>query len=270
MKTSVQNRPRESALVVWTWRSKIGQSVANLLKENFDVIHTSKDTDDFSQLDIVNIESIDKFIDRYIDTYGRKPLNTVFLNSWYMNIGDSLKRGNFFGRANDWDPEINAHLNNIVLLESLSRAGIVTPETKVIYNASVQVFDGKEWYEDYAMMKKIVTTLVLEYQRWDATVLCLSLVEGTGMAETFKEKLNANGNDWFKKFVEKNMPYGQPTLSDIDHAVELILSHKEETKCKIIFIDGWSLGRNKPEVIKNDFLFYDRTTNSLVSYKDKL
>jgi hypothetical protein len=61
-----------------------------------------------------------------------------------MNIGDSLKRGNFFSRANDGDPEINAHLNNVVLLESLSRAGIVTPETKVIYNASVQVFDGKE------------------------------------------------------------------------------------------------------------------------------
>lgn len=270
MKKIIENIQKDPVLVLWTWTSKIWQSVANLLIDNFDVIKTSKDASDFTKLDILDIQSIKDFIKHYLEIYGTKPLKAIFLNSWVMNIWDTINRFNFYRRSNNWDSDINTHLYNVVLLERLQMAWIVNTETKVIYNSSVQIVDGKPWFEDYAHMKSLVSSLLLNDDRWNTTVLCASLVEWTTMAEKFKNKLNQNWADWFQNFVKKNMPYWQPSLADIDNAVEQILLHKEETKWKFVFVDGWSVKNNKPESIDEDFLFYDKKANCLVPYKDLL
>lgn len=270
MKKIIENIQKDPVLVVWTWTSKIWQSVANLLIDNFDVIKTSKDAADFTKLDILNIQSIEDFIKHYLEIYGTKPLKAIFLNSWVMNAGDTINRFNFYRRSNNWDSDINTHLYNVVLLERLQMVWIVKTETKVIYNSSVQIVDGKPWFEDYAHMKSLVSNLLLNDDRWNTTVLCASLVEWTTMVEKFKNKLNQNWADWFQNFVKKNMPYWQPSLADIDNVVEQILLHKEETKWKFVFVDGWSVKNNKPESIDEDFLFYDKKANCLVPYKDLL
>lgn len=58
-------------------------------------------------------------------------------------LGDSIHRGNFFRRSNAGDKDINTHIYNLVLVESLERADIIDKDTKVIYNASTQIFEAR-------------------------------------------------------------------------------------------------------------------------------
>ncbi|MCX6822951.1 MAG: hypothetical protein NTX91_03045 [candidate division SR1 bacterium] len=257
---------KDYALVVGTGTSKIGQSIANSLADTFEVIKTSKDSLDMTKLNILDVQSIQDFVQNYVERYGKNPLKVVFLNSGMMNVGSTITRSNFYRRSNNGDPEINIHLYNIVLLERLQMAGIINEETKVIYNATIQIIDEKKGYEDYAYMKRLVSNLLINDDRWDATVLCSSLVEGTTMETIFKNKLNKGSKNGFEKFIKKNMPYGQPSLVDVDNAVEQILLHKEETKGKLVFLDGGAIQKNKKESITDDFLFYDNKINSLISY----
>ena len=265
MKEIIKNIEKNKALVVGTWKSKIWQSVANLLTENFDVIKTSKSSLGIEMLDILDVQSIKKFIRNYREKYGKETLKTVFLNSGIMNSWDTINRSNFFLRANNWDPTINTHLNNIMLVERLQMAWIIDTDTKVIYNASVQIVDKKKGYEDYAYMKRLVSSLLLNDDRWNPTILCASLVKWTAMENNFKKKMNKNWNNWFGKFIEENMPHGQPSLADIDNAVEQILIHKEETRGKLVFVDWWSINNNKDKSMLNNDFFYDKKKNSLLS-----
>ena len=61
------------------------------------------------------------------------------------------------------------------------------------------------------------------------------------------------------------MQHGQPSLADIDNAVEQILIHKEETKGKMIFVDWWSINNNKNKSMFDNIFFYDKETNTLIS-----
>ena len=268
MKTNIKNINKEPALIVWTGSSKIWKSIASSLINNFDLITTSRYSNDLSQLNILDLNSINNFIKSYLDKFWKKPINTIFLNSWFMNIGDTIDCFNFYKRSNNWDSEINIHLNNVVLLERLHKAWIISSKTKVIYNASVQIIDGKKGYEDYAFMKKLVSSLILNDDRWDATILCASLIKWTAMSKSFKEQLDSKSKEWFKTFLNKNMPYGQPSLMDINHAVKQILLHKNDTRWKLVFVDWWSIINNKPDSIDDNFLFYNRKEDKLIPYKN--
>ncbi len=259
-KISIEN----SALVVGAGTSKIWQSIAGLLMSTFDVIKTSKDSLDATRLNILDVKSIKNFISNYLEKYWDKLLNVVFLNSGFLNTGDTMNRFNFYRRANEGDPSINTHLNNVLLLERLTMAKIINPDTKVIYNASVQVLQPKTWYEDYAFIKKLVSNLILNDERRNPTILCVSLVEWTSMEQTFKENMN---EDNFQKYVEKNMPYWQPTLDDVNKVVDQILSQKEETRWKLVLLDWWIVEKNNPDLLTDDVLLYDKESWKLMGYK---
>ena len=265
MKEIIKKIEKNKALVVGTWTSKIWQSVADLLADNFDVIKTSKGALGIENLDILDVQSIEIFIRNYKEKYGKETLKAVFLNSGIMSAWDTINRSNFFRRANNWDPTINAHLNNIMLVERLQMAWIIDTDTKVIYNASVQIVDEKKWYEDYAYMKRLVSSLLLNDDRWNTTILCASLIKWTTMENNFKKEMNKNWSTWFEKFIKENMQHGQPSLADIENAVEQILIHKEETKGKMIFVDWWSINNNKNKSMFDNIFFYDKETNTLIS-----
>ena len=63
------------------------------------------------------------------------------------------------------------------------------------------------------------------------------------------------------------MPWGQPTLQDIDAAVQQIVQHPEETKQKFVFVDGGSVYKNKRNMLDDDCLVYDKNVQKLVRYK---
>jgi hypothetical protein len=88
------------------------------------------------------------------------------------------------------------------------------------------------------------------------------------MEEVFKTQLNKKQENEtaFDEYVARTMPYGQPTLQDIDAAVLYILAHREETKGKLVFVDGGSLLQNKKELLEEDFLVYDPKTGSVLPY----
>ncbi len=123
-----------------TGSSAIGKTIAEVLSEDFSVIKTSKNDGDTEKLDITSVDSIKSFVSKCLKE-NKKPLETIFLNSGVMNRGNTINRSNFYRRSNNGDPSINTHLYNVVLLERLQQAGLITPETKVIYNASVQIFE---------------------------------------------------------------------------------------------------------------------------------
>ncbi|MEI7477285.1 MAG: hypothetical protein WCJ81_01825 [bacterium] len=112
-------------------------------------------------LDILDIKSIHTFIKEYTKRYPNTPLDVLFLNSGIMNKGNTITRGNFFRRSNNGDKDINLHLHNVLLVEDLQRHGIITQKTKIIYNASIQIFAPKEGTEDYAFLKNMTATLLL-------------------------------------------------------------------------------------------------------------
>jgi NADP-dependent 3-hydroxy acid dehydrogenase YdfG len=56
------------------------------LIDNFFVIKTSKDVSDINKLDILDVQSIENFIKNYLETYGKKPIKAIFLNSGIMNV----------------------------------------------------------------------------------------------------------------------------------------------------------------------------------------
>lgn len=62
------------------------------------------------------------------------------------------------------------------------------------------------------------------------------------------------------------MPMGQPTLQDIDAAVQQIVQHPEETKQKFVFVDGGSVYKNKKDMLDDNCLVYDKTLQKLVPY----
>jgi hypothetical protein len=94
-----------------------------------------------------------------------------------MIFGDTIHRGNFFRRSNEGDKDINTHMYNLVLVESLERAGIIDKTTKIIYNASTQIFGAREGLEDYAKLKSMVANILLSDETLDITILALSLVQ---------------------------------------------------------------------------------------------
>ncbi|PID34708.1 MAG: hypothetical protein CR971_01870 [candidate division SR1 bacterium] len=253
-------------LVVGVGNSKIAQSIASVLAEQ-DKLHgklittSHQKSHEFMNLDILNIDSIKKFIDNYLEKYGKQKLNSVFLNSGFMNKGKSLGRHNVIKKINDKDYQVNLHFNNIILLERLSMAGIIDNNTKVIYNASIQIFDSKEGYEDYAYMKKLVSELIINDDHRNPTILCLSLVKGTTMESLFKEE---KGEDSFNEFISKNMEDGQPSLGNINNVVTKILEDPQGTKGKFVLLDGGILMKNNPEIINDDFLFYDKEKDALI------
>lgn len=259
---------KDTALVVWTGTSIIGQSIAHALWDIFDVIKTSKDSSESLQLDILSIPSIKLFIQQYKEKYGDKPIATLFLNSGVMNQGkDIYQSRDVIKKYNNGDKDIAIHLNNVVLLERLAMAWIITPATKVIYNASAQIVDPKSWYEDYAVLKKLVSNLILNDERWNATILCPSLVQWTAMTAKFEQACAILWKSVFAKYIKQNMPWGQPTLQDIDAAVQQIVQHPEETKQKFVFVDGGSVYKNKRNMLDNDCLVYDKNVQKLVKYK---
>lgn len=260
---------KDIVLVVWSSSSEIWKSIFNSLTDTFDVIWTTREKilncieekqtekNHRMYLDISKSENVDQFIEDFLSQYWNKKIKTLFLNVWMTNAGDTIDRWNFFRRANNWDPTITTHINNLMLVESLQRKKLINENTKVIYNASIQVFLPKDGFNDYAFLKNMVSSLLLGDERLDCTILCCSLVKGTTGSDKFEKVLKEKGSS-IENYVKNNMPNWQPSLEDVNIVTKLITSHKEQTKNKYVLIDGWAFKQNyanNPKVFDEDILY---------------
>ena len=57
------------------------------------------------------------------------------------------------------------------------------------------------------------------------------------MANEFQKSIEEKGIDW-SDYVRQHMPEGQPTLDQVASVTEKIIQHKQETKGKIVCLDG--------------------------------
>lgn len=260
------NNNQELWLVVGSETSTIGQAAETALLKNFNVIKTSKNENgERVYLDICNLESIQWFIKNFIKKYPWKKIKVLFLNAGSMIAGDTISRWNFFKRVNDGEMNINTHVYNIVLVESLQREGIIDKNTKIIYNSSVQIFSPKEWFEDYAKLKNMVSTILLEDKDLDVSVLILSLVKWTHMTKEFEKNLRERDIN-IDEYIKDTMPEWQPSLDQVEYITEKIIEHKQETKGKFICLD-WGITRNLSKDISKDCIYFDKKSDSFKEIK---
>lgn len=248
-------------LVVGSETSTIGKAAEDALVKNFINIKTSKENKAGERiyLDICDTKSIKWFIQEFVKKYPWEKIKVLFLNAGNMILGDTIHRGNFFRRSNEGDKDINTHIYNLVLVESLERAHIIDKETKVIYNASTQIFKARTWFEDYAKLKSMVTNILLSDENLDVTILSLSLVQWSHMANAFEEIMKKKWGN-IDEYIKKNMPEWQPTTDQVSYITEKIIENKEATKGKIVCLDGWrikSLGRDIPP----ECIYFDEKTD---------
>lgn len=253
---------QEVWLIVWSETSTIGKAAESAIAKVFTTINTSKNSDskDRMYLDITSVDSIKSFIKNYIQKYPGQKLKLLFLNSWNILRWDTLHRGNFFRRVNQWEKDLNTNIYNLVLVESLQREGIIDKNTKVIYNASIQILVPKPGTEDYAKVKSMITNILLSDENLDVTILALSLVKGSKMTDAFQKRFEEN---WGKMedYIRQNMPDWQPTLDDISYITEKIIENKETTKGKIVCID-WGISKNLAKDDKKSCIYFDKQSNT--------
>ena len=151
------------------------------------------------------------------------------------------------------------------MVEQWERAGIIDENTKIIYNASTQIFGTRKGFEDYAKLKDMVANILLQDEKLDVTILALSLVKWSHMADEFERIAQKKWED-IDEYIKKNMPKWQPTLDQVAHITEKIIEHKNETKGKIICIDGgriqW-LGIDIPKECR----YFDEKTDTFRTYQ---
>ena len=263
------NEEKEIWLVVWSETSTIGKAAENALLKNFSVIKTSKENKEGERiyLDICDTSSIKWFIQNFIKKYPWKKIKILFLNAGNMIIWDTIHRGNFFRRSNEGDKNINTHLYNLVLVESLERAWIIDSKTKIIYNASTQIFAAREWLEDYAKLKGMVANILLSDTNLDVSILSLSLVKWSHMTDEFEKLIK---NKWWNihEHIQKHMPEWQPTLDQVEYITEKILEHKEATKGKIICLDWWRI-KSLGIAIPPECIYFDKKADTFKAIIDK-
>jgi len=262
---SEENQPTKNRgiwLVVWSETSTIGKAAESALFKGFDIIQTSKDNQSGERiyLNISDIQSIKWFIKEFMIKYPEKKIKVLFLNAGKMIIWDTLHRGNFFVRANEWDQDINTHMHNIVLVEYLQTEWIIDKETKIIYNASTQIFAAREWFEDYARLKSIVSNMLLNNKALDITVLALSMVKWSYMTSELEKIMKEKWND-IDLYIKKNMPEWQPTLNKVTKITEKIIENKEITKGKIVVLDWWRIKTLGIE-IPSECIYFDEESDS--------
>lgn len=240
MAIALKSAPENIALCVWSQTSKLGISAAHQLSKLFSVVSTTKVADTNTShtlfLDIANTKDVLRFVSAFKEKHPNTVLSALFLNAGVMNRGKHINRFTLTRRQNAGDPEVTTHINNLVLVEQLKFAWLISEKTKIIYNASVQIFDPKEWFEDYATLKRIMTSCLLGYRSLDVTILCLALVKWTKMADEYLAHIS-NPDD----FIAQYMPEGQPTLAWFSHLIEKIIAEKEYTRDKFIIYDGGML-----------------------------
>jgi len=253
---------QEVWLIVWSETSTIGKAAESAIAKNFTTITTSKNSNsqDRMYLDITDVNSIKLFIKEFIQKYPGQKLKVLFLNSGNMMRWDTLHRGNIFRRVNEWDKDLNTNMHNILLVESLQREWIIDKDTKVIYNASVQILVPKPGTEDYAKVKSMIANILLSDENLDVTILALSLVKGSKMTETFQKRFEENGGK-MEEYIIQNMPKWQPTLDDVSYITEKIIENKEVTRGKIVCVDWW-ITRNLSKEDKESCICFDRESNT--------
>ena len=233
---------KEIWLVVWSETSTIGKAAEKALLKNFNVIKTSKENKEGERiyLDISDVGSIKWFIENFVIKYPWRKIKVLFLNAGNMVKWDTIHRWNFFERSNAWDKDINTNVYNLLLVESLERAWIIDKDTKIIYNASTQIFKAREWLEDYAKLKSMVSNILLSDSNLDVTVLALSLVQWSHMTEEFEKMIEKK---WLQMndYIKENMPEWQPTLDQVTYITEKIIENREATKGKVICLDWWRI-----------------------------
>ncbi len=261
---------KEIWLVVWSETSTIGKAAEHALLKNFNIIKTSKEKKEWERiyLDITDTKSITWFIQNFLQKYPWKKIQVLFLNAGNMILWDTLHRWNFFRRSNEGDKNINTHIYNLVLVESLERANIIDKDTKIIYNASTQIFEARAWFEDYAKLKSMVTNILLSDDMLDITILALSLVEWSHMAKEFEKIIKEKWED-IASYIKKNMPEWQPTNDQITYITEKIIENKEATKGKIVCLDWWRI-KSLDIDIPEECIYFNEKTNTFVPISKKI
>lgn len=249
-------------LIVWSETSIIGKAAESAIAKTFKTINTSKNAEsqDRMYLDICNIPSIKWFVKEFSERYPGLTLKVLFLNSGNMMSGDTLDRGNMIRRINSWEKDLNTNIHNLMLVEHLQRAWIINQDTKIIYNASVQILVPKPGTEDYAKVKSMVANILLSDENLDVTVLALSLVEWSNMTDTFQKRLEKNWGN-LQEYIAKNMPEWQPTLDQVSYITEKIIENREQTRGKIVCLDWW-ITKSLPKQEKIWCIYFDQQTNS--------
>lgn len=274
--------PQELWLVIGSETSTIGQAAERALLKNFSIIKTSKNKEgERVYLDIANIDSIETFVKNFLTKYPWKKVKVLFLNAGNMVVGDSLDDWEFikfflkeyfflFMGANlelkstnkEERKNINSHIYNLVLIECLKKEGVINEDTKIIYNSSVQMMVPKKWFEDYAKLKKVVANFLLMNKDLDVTVLALSLVKWSHMADEAQKFMEERWVN-MKAYIEENMPEGQPSLEEVEELTEKILEHKQETKGKIVCLDGGII-RGLAKEDRKDCVYFDKKRDGFV------
>jgi len=231
------------ALLIWSQSSNIWLSVKRVLSNTYSIIETSKDYSLEVVLDFYNKRSLEESIIKLKEILNGKKLEVVFINSGVLIAWNSLSDASFFEQEEQWNKAIRFHLHIVEFVKNLIDSNVIDGKTKIIYNASIQVFSPKKWYEDYAVLKKTTSELLMWIKGLNITILCASLIKSTKMTDYFLKELS---DQWFdiEEYIQQQFPKGQPTLDDLNNVVMNIIANSEATRKKYVILDWVSTSQD--------------------------